>query len=211
MHANHHHDHDGNGIANPHERVSFKHEIFEEDLAIDTHPKSLFIDKWQFADAPAQRVDYTLDWKSRGNTLTFTSGPGSQSVEKKISLKGSRLVIDYDFAARARGIFSVELNLAMQSCDGPAGRFRMNGEIIGGFGQPQEIEQFTEIWLEDEVMWGKVRLSSSQPLGFRAWPHFSVSQSEAGFEKIMQAVTIVLDYTLMRTDNHLTVSLEVIK
>jgi hypothetical protein len=40
------------------------------------------------------------------------------------------------------------------------------------------------------------------PCAFSSYPHFSVSQSEAGFEKIMQAVTLVLEWpseTLVET------------
>jgi hypothetical protein len=51
-----------------------------------------------------------------------------------------------------------------------------------------------EIMLEDEVLGGSVYLHSSLPCAFTSYPHFSVSQSEAGFEKIMQAVTLVLEW-----------------
>lgn len=209
VHASDHHEHNGGGIANPHERVSFKHEIFEEDLATDSHPKALFIDKWHALEGTPQTVCYDPA-NGRGTTIAFKSKVGGHAIQKKISLKGSSLIVDYDFATRARGTFNVEINLAMPSCDGPAGRFKIGNEVIGGFGQTQQIDGFREIVLEDDVLGGKVRLSCDQPVGFRAWPHFSVSQSEAGFEKIMQAVTISLDCDLARVGTHMSIILEVI-
>ena len=36
----------GEGIANPHERVSLKHEITQEDMKIDEQQKLMFLDQW---------------------------------------------------------------------------------------------------------------------------------------------------------------------
>jgi hypothetical protein len=44
--------------------------------------------------------------------------------------------------------------------------------------------------LEDGVLRGRVVLTCSQPVTVSAAPHETVSQSEDGFEKIMQAVTL---------------------
>jgi hypothetical protein len=210
VHAKDNHEHSGDGIANPHQRVSFKQEIFEEDLATDAHPKALFIDKWQGrADAaPIQVGCYELV-AGRGTGMAFKSTVGGHSVQKKISLKESSLNVSYEFATRARGMFSVEINLAMPSCDGPAGRFRIGQNVIGGFGQAQEIPALQEVWLEDDVLGGKVRLSCDHPAHFLSWPHFSVSQSEAGFEKIMQAVTIVLSFEIGHLKSPLKISIDV--
>jgi hypothetical protein len=39
-----------------------------------------------------------------------------------------------------------------------------------------------------------LRIEASQPVRLQAQPHRTVSQSEAGFEKIMQAVEIMLSW-----------------
>ena len=96
----------------------------------------------------------------------------------------------------------------MPRCDGPAGRFKLGEKIIGGFGQNHTIEQLENIWLEDEVLGGKVLLICNQPAYFEASPHFSVSQSEAGFEKIMQAVTIKLTWNASSIAGQVSVELE---
>lgn len=204
------HEHGGGGIANPHERVSFKHVISAEDLATDIHPKSLFIDKWQGAGAEKSLLPLCYEPAGgRGAALSFKGTAGKFAAHKKISLNDARLAVDYEFDAGAHGRFSVEINLAMPSCDGPAGRLKVGDEIIGGFGQPQQIDAMKEIWLEDEVLGGKLRLSSSQTADFHSWPHFSVSQSEAGFEKIMQALTIVLSWDLSQLKGPLKITIEV--
>src|SRR5690606_27561182 len=106
----------------------------------------------------------------------------------------NRLLVRYAFKNIAQGDFRIEINLAMPSCDGPAGRFRCNGEIVGGFGQPLQQGNFRQLVLEDEVLGGAVQIASSVGCSLSSRPHYSVSQSEAGFEKIMQAVTLELQW-----------------
>jgi hypothetical protein len=119
---------------------------------------------------------------------------GHGQVTKKIALKDSSLQVAYRFAKVHGGIFRIQINLAMPSCDGPAGRFRIGPDIPGGFAQPLRLASMKELMLEDEVLGGVLKLSSSVPCLLNTWPHFSVSQSEAGFEKIMQAVTLELTW-----------------
>ena len=63
--------------------------------------------------------------------------------------------------------------------------------------------------LEDEVLGGSLKLSCSVPGKLNTWPHFSVSQSEAGFEKIMQAVTLELVWPVNVISKSLEILLEV--
>jgi hypothetical protein len=90
-------------------------------------------------------------------------------------------------------IFTTEINLAMPSCDGMGGRYVYQGKIPGGFGQLLELNHLTEIILDDDTLGGSVVLRTSSPVTLRAYPHYSVSQSESGFEKIMQAVTLQVE------------------
>jgi hypothetical protein len=70
------------------------------------------------------------------------------------------------------------------------GRYLVNGEVPGGFGQSFTWEGIRTLTLEDGVLHGRVVLSCNRPVTINAAPHQTVSQSEAGFEKIMQAVTL---------------------
>lgn len=106
------------------------------------------------------------------------------------------------------GYLRVEINLAMPSCDGPAGRFRQGDHIPGGFGQPLNQDNLDKIILEDEVLGGAVELKTSIPCQFSSAPHLSVSQSEAGFEKIMQAVTLTLQWPVSALSQEVVVTLK---
>ncbi|MDE1942031.1 MAG: DUF1926 domain-containing protein [Betaproteobacteria bacterium] len=197
--------HEGEGISNPHDRVSFKQVIGPEDLVFDPFPRSLFIDRIVLGDE-SRVVRYEGQAApDAGPSLQFKAVEGGGLV-KRIGLDGENLNVTYEFAELPAGDFEVELNLAMPSCDGPAGRFEMQGEILGGFGQPQESD-LTEIVLRDEVLGGTLRLSANQPGRWRSAPCFSVSQSEAGFEKIMQAVTLHLRWPCERLASPLVIRL----
>lgn len=199
----------GQGIANPHERMSAKHEITQADLAVDQYRKALFCDFFTPVDEAMQPVHYKRPTAVK-NTLDFHAIINSGEVYKKFSLIGSHLIAHYDFASMPKGTFKVEINLAMPSCDGPAGRFRMGSDILGGFGQLLSIASLKHIALEDEVLGGALHLFSSVPCKLTSHPHFSVSQSEAGFEKIMQAVTLELEWPSKALTQGFEIKIEVI-
>jgi 4-alpha-glucanotransferase len=121
----------------------------------------------------------------------------SQYVKKSIALAGNWLQVSYLFAAEAEGVFCTEINLAMPSCDGWGGRYIYRGQIPGGFGQLLELSSVTDITLDDDVLGGSVELKVSVPAELHAQPYYSVSQSEEGFEKIMQAVTLKLQWPVI--------------
>ena len=60
------------------------------------------------------------------------------------------------------------------------------------FGQALEVENANKLSLVDGVLGGKLILSSNLPVSISGRPHFTVSQSEAGFEKVMQAATLTV-------------------
>ncbi|UJP05029.1 MAG: DUF1926 domain-containing protein [Nitrosomonas sp.] len=175
------------GIASAHDRVGCKHEIGAEDMVIDDHPRHLFID----------RLDGSfVEYRSTASALEnnhFQSENTDYPIHKHILLDYNRLQVTYHFTAKFTQHFSTEINLAMPSCDGIGGRYIYQGKIHGGFGQGLELTGLTEITLDDDTLGGQVVLNTSHPVRLRAYPHFSVSQSESGFEKIMQATTLLLE------------------
>lgn len=108
-------------------------------------------------------------------------------------MTGNQLRVSYRFSNQTSTRFSTEINLAMPSCDGMGGRYTYQNKNPGGFGQLLELTDLTEITLDDDTLGGRVTLKTSSPVQFHARPHFTVSQSENGFEKIMQAVTLLLN------------------
>lgn len=198
---------DGEGLSNPHEKVSFRHEILPEDLVVDGYSKTLFRDFW-LANGSAVPVCYTQAGSPKPGLMFHAA---AQGVRKHVSVEGDSLTVAYAFPETAGDVFRVEINLAMPSCDGPAGRLRLGNDILGGFGQKHKRQDLQEIWLEDEVLGGALQFHFSHPCSFNSAPHFSVSQSEAGFEKIMQAVTLELDWPDQQLDGELSVKINFIK
>jgi len=199
----------GEGIANPHERMVSKHTILPEDMAIDEAQKSLFLDEWLAGELRLKPVYAQHAEAERQPGVAYAAQVGAGRVRKSIALDGARLHVAYRFEGMGAGVFRVTLNIAMPSCDGPAGRFRIGEEVMGGFGQLLRVGNLQHIVLEDAVLGGKLKVALSRPVSLLSQPCFSVSQSEAGFEKIMQAVVLVFECQLAAQDAALEFTLEV--
>ena len=70
----------------------------------------------------------------------------------------------------------------------------------------EETEAATALALEDGILGGRVDISSSFSAIIRGRPVHTVSQSEAGFEKIMQAAELRFDWLI--PDEHFTLQLQ---
>jgi hypothetical protein len=221
-HAEHYHrkalesqrpDRAGEGIASAHDRMSFKHAIAPEDLATDAHGRSSFRDTWigpsgnQYPLAGYE----LLAPNTVEHAASFRAPCGPGRIEKLVLVQGSRVTVTWFLQGLADGTFRTELNLALPSCDGPAGRYILRGEIACGFGQPLEATDVTELVLDDQFMGGAVAVLASRPATVRARPHVTVSQSENGFEKIMQCATITLSWSLPAGRHELSVALKISK
>ena len=60
-------------------------------------------------------------------------------------------------------------------------------------------------------MGGRLTLRTNQPVRLRAQPCYTVSQSEGGFEKIMQSVTLSLSWPLDAAHASVDLSLDILK
>ncbi len=203
--------HSGGGLANPHERVSFKHTIRPEDMVLDSTRRSLFMDHLHPSDGSEPTV---LQYGAQadpgpGSVLAFVCLEPGLVLHKWIALEHNALVVTYVLGTSAEGRLEVVLNLAMPSCDGPAGRFEVAGKVLGGFAQSIDALACDEIVLRDDILGGAVTLALNQTCTLRAQPCFSVSQSEAGFEKIMQAVTLHLSWPCRQLRSPLVIRLTI--
>src|SRR5690606_10168571 len=151
VHAEPAHETSGSGISNPHERMSSKHEITEADLAVDAYCKTMFIEFRKDVAGGMRQHGYRQPTAGMPSLNFFDSLNGGK-VGKKITLNKDTLLTQYKFTKLPHGSFMVEINLAMPSCDGPAGRYRSGENILGGFGQPLSFSGMKEIMLEDEVL-----------------------------------------------------------
>lgn len=186
----------GEGISNPHERMNLKHEITQADMAIDERQKLMFLDRWLTNGGEIEPRYEHAEKGDMAHGVAFKAALGAGKVSKSVVLDDTRLRVAYHFVGVNEGLFRVTVNIAMPSCDGPAGRFRIDKDILGGFGQPLDLAEMQRIVLEDAVLGGKLSISVNRAVTLHSQPCFSVSQSEAGFEKIMQAVVLTFECPL---------------
>ena len=191
--------HDGAGIASAHDRVLFKHPITEADIVPDPQPRALWLD----ALDGQPLTDYAL---ADASQLHFLRA----GISKRYSLTDDRVTIDWAFSELAGQSFTTTLNLAMPSCDGVLGRYLLaDGSTPCGFGQALHLTDSTLLTLDDGMLAGLLCLSASQPVNIRCRAHNTVSQSEAGFEKIMQAAEITIAWTVPENDCTLQIQLSI--
>jgi alpha-amylase/alpha-mannosidase (GH57 family) len=223
-HAEHYHRHvlggpaaarKGSGIASAHDRLDLKHDISAADLEADSAARTLFRDAWVDADGGLRPLaDYGLR-QVDGASAAFGAARGGATLQKEIALSGHCVSIRYRFSGAfdAAGVSAFEstVDIAMPSCDGPGGRYLHRQVVAGGLGQPLDLEGMTELVLDDGFMGGSLILRSNLPLGLRARPCYTVSQSEGGFEKIMQSVTLTLSWPLDAAHANIDLSLEIRK
>ena len=197
-------EHAGDGIASAHDIVRFKHAIEESDLIPDTRSRGLFAET--YTDYTAKLPVIYEGQVVQGNAVLCMGQAGESDSATRIGkiygVKDNVLNVAIKVAPKAEssgGRISTRLNLAMPCCDGPAGRYVIQNkhgkpEIPGGFGQSFSWNGMGELVLEDHYLKGAIHLNMQPPAKVKAQPHFTVSQSEAGFEKIMQAVELTLTW-----------------
>ena len=207
--------HAGAGIASAHDRADLKHDISLADLAPDAVARTLFRDAWiAAASGPRPLGDYSV-LQVNGASVSFGAACGGVTLRKDIALSAGGVSVGYRFAgafgATQPAGFECAVDIAMPSCDGPGGRYVHAGTIAGGLGAPLDLAAATELVLEDSFMGGRLTLRSNLPLRLRAEPCFTVSQSEGGFEKIMQSVTLRLSWPLDAAHVNVELSLDIDK
>ncbi|MDP2809499.1 MAG: DUF1926 domain-containing protein [Rhodocyclaceae bacterium] len=192
----------GEGIASAHDRVAFLHAILSEDAAPDMRPRGIFLERLgnpDSADGMLQALDSYRAGDRQGSWAA--SGEGWR-IAKTYRLDADSLCVVF----RAEGdglpaLIETELNLALPSCDGYGGRYVLaDGSIPGGFGHALDLDGMHRITLDDSELRGSLQIEARQPVHLTARPHRTVSQSEAGFEKIMQAVCIALAWSPVADD-----------
>ncbi len=198
------------GIASPHDRVSFRHQINPQDLLPDPRPRRLFLDTWHPTcgeNGPAGGALAPEYRQAARDQLQWQAATAGGSIEKSYRLDGEALVVSWRFLGLGAGEFETRVDLALPSCDGFLGRVQVDGTILGGFGSPLTLPSTTGLTLDDGVLGGTLSLDSSRPVAVTAAPHFTVSQSEAGFEKIMQAFSLQLRVALSAPEESLELTL----
>ncbi len=202
----------GSGIASAHDRIAFKDAIEAADIVADARPRRLFLDAWLRPDGETVWPQYAAGAaRAPLMSVAFAAAIDSGEVAKTYTLAGRALRVAYRLRGVPGGRFRVELNLAMPSCDGYSGRYILaDGSIPCGFGQALDLAAAQALILDDRALGGALRLSASRPVDIAARPHRTVSQSEAGFEKIMQGAWLALSWPIDDAAQTVTLTLEVL-
>ncbi len=207
--------HQGDGIASAHNRLDLKHHISMADLETDSTARTLFRDAWVGANGDRRPLaEYGLH-QVDGASAAFGAAIGGATLRKEITLSGHCFSVSFGYAgaldAAEVSAFETTVDLAMPSCDGPGAHYLYRDAVAGGLGQPLELEGMTELVLVDNFMGGSITLRANLPVRLRAQPCYTVSQSEGGFEKIMQSVTLSLSWPLDAAHANIDLSLDIRK
>ncbi|MBI5899199.1 MAG: DUF1926 domain-containing protein [Rhodocyclales bacterium] len=193
----------GDGIASAHDRVAFLHTILPGDADPDERPRGLFVDSAVDANNMLRPLAAYVPGAAADRWVTGGEG---WRIEKRFALEGDALVVSFRVeGTRLPAAIETEINLAMPSCDGYGGRYVLaDGSVPGGFGDVLAAADVTRLRLEDSELRGALCIEAAQPFTIEAHAHRTVSQSEAGFEKIMQAVCITLAWPPAAAEQRIT-------
>ncbi|MBI3149665.1 MAG: DUF1926 domain-containing protein [Betaproteobacteria bacterium] len=211
------------GIASAHDRVAFRHEVSRQDIVPDARPRRIGSDSWIGSDGVPRQPAYLLDQDAgSGGRLCLRArigggvdggaevGADHGEILKTFTLGGAALTLNWRIRPNGAGRFQTELNLALPSCDGYSGRYILeDGSIPCGFGQTLALESVRRLRLDDRELGGGLCLLLDPPARLQAHPHHTVSQSEAGFEKIMQAACLELSWPITAALTEIHLRLEV--
>jgi 4-alpha-glucanotransferase len=207
--------HDAAGIASVHDRIVMKHVIDPADLVPDAGPRAMFLDSVIRADGSVTLVsDYALQDARIESGVLFADPV--HGIRKSYAVRLNRMTVRYQFANEGHGslengAFAVEINVAMPSADGYAGRYILaDGAIPCGFGQRLELATVERLSLDDGELGGSLAIALDPPARLVAVPHFAVSRSEAGFEKVMQAATLRFEWSNPHAGCTLTIQMQVV-
>ena len=184
----------GEGITSAHDRIAFLHTILPGDADPDERPRGIFVDNLVGSNDMLRPLDFYAAGDLPGSWIATGEG---WRIGKTYRLDDDALSVVFRAEGKALPkLIETELNLALPSCDGYGGRYVLaDGSVPGGFGDALELAGMQRITLDDSELRGALLIETSQPVRLEAQPHRTVSQSEAGFEKIMQAVCITLAWS----------------
>ncbi|MCF8177449.1 MAG: DUF1926 domain-containing protein [Sulfuritalea sp.] len=185
---------ENNGIASAHDRIAFLQPIQSQDATPDERPRGIFLERASDVSGVLRPLEHYVSASREGCWIAHSE---NYFIEKTYCLDDDGLRVGFRAAgSNLPAVIETELNISLPSCDGFGGRYVLaDGSIPGGFGQEQTFDDLRQITLEDSELGGALTLYSTQPMRLEAAPHRTVSQSEAGFEKVMQAVCIRLTWT----------------
>lgn len=192
------------GIASAHDRVAFRHAIDPADAEPDSRARGMFEDCWLPPDGSNRPIAGYRE-TAPGEFVAEVAGG---RIEKSYRMTAGALEVRYR-AWNLAGKVEIRLNVAMPSCDGYGGRYRLeDGHIPCGFGDLLQLTACRRLTLDDDELGGALTVACEPPLALLARAHRTVSQSEAGFERVMQAAELAFTWAVDGSPGELLFRLE---
>lgn len=212
--------------ASIHDRVVFKQEGLDQKLQYDHQKRNSLIDHFYDNDISADAVangsalergdfasgSYDARIRQKPDRVQIQMSRSGNAwgiplvIKKGVTFESNSNVVE--IAYLIEGLpqekelhFATELNLAGLP-SGADDRFfhRPGGKKLGHLGTCLDLNGINEISLTDQWLGIDINLKSNRPTGFWTYPVETVSQSEAGFELVHQAV-VVQPHWLIRGDH----------
>ena len=187
----------------PWERLSFLDHIVGPEASLEAHRDGSFPCRHTFALTPFERVEASAE----GVRLAATGGGLTLRKAYHPEERGIRVVYRAEGPLEEGLFLAVELNLSMPSSDHPEGKLLAGGKVLGSFRDEIEAEAQREVELRDPSgLW--VRLQATHPFLLGAYPVYTVSQSEAGFDTTYQQTCLILRFPLTALETGIEIRLE---
>jgi alpha-amylase len=213
-------------VESIHDRVVFKQEHLDRRVQYDSYPRKSLIDHFFTAGTTVDQLAHgearqAGDFVQASYEARLRRSPDRVQVQMwregqvgthrvkltkgvTIQAERSQLEIVYlleNLPADATFHFGVEFNFAGLPAAADGRYFQQGSNRLGHLGSQLTLTDIAELNLVDEWLGLKVQLQMNQPTGLWAFPIETVSQSEAGFELVHQAVA-VLPHWQVRGDEH---------
>ena len=209
----------GGGATTIHERVAAKEEGLSEHLQYDWYRRSSLIDHFLDGDADFESFrragyheagdfvqgEYALKTRKKGDSvkLSFTR-TGSVTgqpvkVEKVVTVAAGEAGFEAAYTLTNEGpdelnaTFGTEFNLSLLAADSPDRYFEIKGHVLKSrnFASSGELNNVSVVRMVDEWLGYSLSLDFSEVAVLWRFPVDTVSQSEAGFERVYQGSSVM--------------------
>lgn len=187
-------------------RTSLLDHVFSNDTTLDAFYRSQYVELGDFVNQPyeveltqtGERLTLKM-WRDGGvwqgqdkhplqieKTVTLSAGQSALDVMYRLTNSGSEPIIER---------FGVETNWGIAGGDGPQAYSVWPGGNLVRFNALHAIQTADEAALVNE-WYGRVILNTDRPASWWQFPLETISNSEAGFERIYQGTSVTCHWPL---------------
>ncbi len=213
---------DGEGTASIHDVLRAKHPDLQRHLVYDHRRRAALHDLFLSLETSMaeleRRPDAPLaDWSEKRYNVAATLSDGIARIEashrgpvgdaeldvsKAIAIGDDGLAVDVRLANGSdrtwAGVYGLEFNLALLAGDAPDRYVRVNGERphephFAGRGEHAGVSSLRFVNERDAV---EIELAFAEPVSVWRYPIQTVNNSEAGFELVYQATSVLIRWPM---------------